>query len=98
MNKIPFGSGTCCPPRVEGITYLKIGPRQRTVGMMGLEEAFQQLYALGGEPDAVTDAELLGMARKSNYIPDRATIEVEYAVALREAYARYYIRQEQKNE
>lgn len=96
MSKIPFGKGACCPPSVEGVTYLKIGSQQRTVGMMGLETVFQQLYALGRRPDTMTEAELIGMARKSNYIPHGATTEAEYAVALREAYARFCDRRSKK--
>jgi len=96
MSGVPLGSGACCPPRAEGITYLEIGPRRIKVGMMGLETVFQQLYALGRRPEEATDAELVGMARKSNYIPERPTTEADYAVALREAYARFYARQEKK--
>ena len=90
MSKIPFGRGVCCPQSVEGVTYLKIGPQQRTVGMMGLETVLQQLYVLGREPDTVTDSELVDMARKSNYIPEGAAIEAEYAGALREAYNQFH--------
>ena len=96
MSKIPFGKGTCCPPSVEGVTYLKVGSQQRSVGMMGLETVFQQLYVLEREPDTVTETELLSMARKSNYIPEGTTIEAEYAVALREAYARFCNRRSKK--
>jgi hypothetical protein len=96
MSKIPFGRGVCCPPPVEGVTYLKIGPQQRTVGVMGLETVFQQLYGLGREPDTVTDSELVAMARKSNYIPAGATTETEYAVALREAYSQFYSHRSKK--
>ncbi len=94
MSGIPLGSGACCPPRAEGITYLEIGPRRIRAGMMGLETVFQQLYAMGRRPEEATDAELVSMARKFNYIPERATIEADYAVALREAYGHYYSRQE----
>jgi hypothetical protein len=93
MSGLPFGSGACCPPRAEGITYIKVGARGVVVGMMGLETVFRQLYALGRRPDEATDAELVGMARKFNYIPDRAAVEADYAIALREAYARFYARQ-----
>lgn len=96
MSKIPFGKGACCPPSVEGVTYLKVGPQERMVGMMGLETVFQQLDVLGREPGTVTDSELVDMARKSNYIPAGAAIEAEYAVALREAYARFCDRRSKK--
>jgi hypothetical protein len=96
MNRTPLGSGACCPPRMEGITYLEIGPRKIRVGLRGLEAVFQQLYALGRRPEEATDAELVGMARKSNYIPERAATQADYAVTLRAAYARFYARQEKK--
>ncbi len=96
MSGTPLGGGACCPPRMEGVTYLEIGPRRIRVGMMGLETVFQQLYAVGRQPGEATDAELVGMARKSNYIPERAATEADYAVALQEAYARFYARQERK--
>jgi len=56
---------------------------------------FQQLYALGRLPDDATDAELVGMARRFNYIPNWAATETDYALALREAYARFCARQKQ---
>ena len=37
MSGIPFSSGDCCLPGTEGLTYIKVGPRQRTVGMMNLD-------------------------------------------------------------
>lgn len=93
MSGIPLGGGACCPPGDGEVTYLKIGARGIVVGMMNLEQVFQQLYSLERHPDKVTDAELIEMARKFNYIPDRAAIEADYAAALREAYARFYSRQ-----
>jgi len=98
MNGIPSGSGACCPPRAEGITYLKVGARSIMVGMQGLETMFQQLRAMGRRPEETTDAELIGMTRRSNYIADRAALEADYAVALREAYARFYASQETSKE
>jgi hypothetical protein len=89
MNGVPSGNGVCCPPRAEGITYLKIGPRRILVGMLGLETIFQQLYAMGRRPEEVTAAELISMARQFNYIPERPTLEADYATALGEAYARF---------
>jgi hypothetical protein len=68
--------------------------RGHIVGMMRLETMFQQLYALGRQPDETTDAELISMARRFNYIPDLAAVEADYAVALRGAYARFHARQE----
>ncbi len=96
MTRMPPASGACCLPNVNGVTYLKVGPQGRTVGMMGLDKVFQQLVVMGRLPEDVTDAELVGMARQFNWIADKESIEAEYAVALRRAYEAYYARQEKK--
>ena len=90
------GSGACCLPNVDGITYIQIGPQGHTVGMRGLDTVFQQLFLMGRSPEDATDAELVGMARKFNWIPDKASIEADYAVALRRAYAVYHASRETK--
>jgi hypothetical protein len=89
MNQQSRGGG-CCPPGSEGITYLKLEPNQSTVGMIGIGEMFEQLYAMKRAPREATDEELVGMAREHNYIPRRAEVEVLYADALRLAYTAYY--------
>lgn len=96
MNRIPSGSGACCLPNVDGITYIKIGSQGHTVGMMGLDKVFQQLYAMGRRPEDATDDELVGMARRFNWIPEKESVEADYGVALRRAYAAFYDSQEQK--
>jgi hypothetical protein len=40
-----------------------------------------------------TDAELVRLARRSNYIPSRTAIEADYAAALRQAYTDFFSRQ-----
>lgn len=82
----------CCLPQADGLTYIKVGPRQIVVGMVGLETIFKQLLALGRLPEEISDAEIIGMARKSNYICADPEAEADYAAALRKAYARYYER------
>ena len=94
MSKMPPGSGACCLPNVNGVTYINIGSPGLTVGMMGLDKIFQQLFAMGRHPDEATDAELVGLARKFNWIPDKASIEVDYAIALRRAYTAFYASRE----
>ena len=89
MRGIPGAGSPCCPQRDNEVTLLKIGARGVVVGLMGLEAVFEQLRALGRQPEVTTDAELLGLVRRFNYIPDRASAEADYAVALREAYARF---------
>lgn len=90
MNRTPPGSGACCLPQVGGITYIQLGPQGKTVGMIGLDKVFQQLLAMGRRPEDAMDAELVGMARKFNWIPDKASIEADYAIALRLAYIAYH--------
>lgn len=88
------GSDGCCLPTAEGITYLKIGPQAHTIGMRGLDLVFQQLSLMQRNPSEVTDEELVGMARRFNWIPEKPAIEADYALALRQAYAAYYARLE----
>lgn len=92
MNRIP-SSSDCCLPRSNGITYIKIGEQGITVGMQGLEVIFQQLALLNRRAENVSDEELIGMARRYNYIPRKTSVEQDYAAALRQAYAAYLARQ-----
>ena len=94
MNKLPPGSGACCLPNVNGITYIKIGPQGDSIGLRGLDTIFQQLFAMGRRPEDVSEAELVGMARKLNWIVYKASIEAEYAVALHRAYSAFYASRE----
>jgi hypothetical protein len=97
MDKTPAGDGACCLPNSAGLTYLKVGPRGMTIGMLNLDAVFKQLFALGRHPEEATDAELLGMARRFNYIPDRPNVAADYTAALRQAYAAFCVRQEQRS-
>ena len=90
MSTMPISGSPCCSQGNDRVTYLKIGARGVVVGLVGLEAVFRQLVALGRQPDDATDAELVGMVRRYNYVPDQAAIEADYAAALREAYARFY--------
>ncbi len=94
MNKSPLGPGACFLPDVKGITYIKLGPQGEPVGMMGLKTIFLQLLAMGRRPEDATDVELVGMARKFNWIANAEAVEADYAAALRQAYAVFYARQE----
>jgi hypothetical protein len=96
MDKTPSGDGACCLPNGAGLTYLRVGPRGVTIGMLNLDAVFKQLFALGHRPEETTDAELLGMARRFNYIPDRPNVAADYAAALRPAYAAFCARQERR--
>lgn len=94
MDKRPIGSNACCLPNVEGVMYIQVGSKGHTVGMRGLDLIFKQLAAMGRLPEDASDDELIGMARRFNWIPHKASIEADYAVALRKAYAAFFTRQE----
>lgn len=98
MSGKRFSSGACCLPGAEGLTYIKVGPQQHTVGMMNLDMVFKQLFALGRRPDEVSDDDILDMARKFNYIPHKSAAEADYAEALRRAYEAFYTQQEDVDE
>lgn len=98
MGKIPIGTGACCLPNVQGLTYIKVGSKQHVVGMQNLGVIFQQLYLLKRNPQETSDEELVGMARKFNYITSKPQIEADYAAALRQAYASYFVNQEKEHE
>jgi hypothetical protein len=97
MDKTPSGDGACCLPNEESLTYLKVGSRSVTVGMMNLDTGFRQLFAMNRRPEEASDAELLGMARYFNYIPDRPGVETDYAAALRRAYVAFCARQKSES-
>jgi hypothetical protein len=90
MNKPPPGSGACCLPQMDGITYLQVGGDP--IGMRGLGTIFQQLLAMERRPEETTDEELVGMARKFNWISSNPAVEAQYAEALRKAYVAFYTR------
>ncbi len=82
-------SGCCCGERVEIVQIDVFGV---TVGLIALNQIFEQLRALGCPPDESVEDELLLMVGARNYIP--AKCEDEYRVALRREYARFCARKE----
>jgi len=69
----------------------------RLVGLVGLTQIFEQLYALGRAPDASVQDELVKMVAAKNYVPPKA--EEVYRAALVRAYAKFCAKkkkQEQK--
>lgn len=91
MSKPPFAGGACCPPRVSGITYLKVGLQKRTVGMQKLDEIFRELIDSNYTPDEVMDDRLVSMARRFNYIARNPSTEAHYAQALRRSFRAFYL-------
>lgn len=92
MGKPPFGSEACCLPAADGISYIRIGDRQIVIGMRNLDVIFEQLWLLNRTPEQVSEDELIGMARKFNYISRTPSTEKDYAEALGRAYRTYYER------
>lgn len=93
MRDKPMMGGACCPKNVSGVTQLKLGDGDPSVGIVGLEAVFEQLLALGRMPEQATDNELLEMVRAArNYIPSRREAEAKYAAALQRAYSAFYAR------
>ena len=50
MEKTPSGTGSCCLPQAQGLTYLRVGTKQHVVGMMNLEVVFRHLLLLEHSP------------------------------------------------
>ena len=89
MSSQPLMTGACCPKSDNSVTQLRLG-EGHSVGLMSLNSVFEQLRAMGRNPEEVTDEELLGMIRaQKNYITPRPAIEATYAAALRREYATF---------
>jgi len=91
LSDMPQTTGACCPKSDVRVTQLRLTDDGHTVGIVGLDTLFEQLLALGRTPDEATDAELVGMVRRQNYVPSSAA-ETLYAAALRREYAAFYAR------
>jgi hypothetical protein len=92
MSSQPTMTGACCPKSDDSVTQLRLR-EGRSVGILGLNAALEQLWALGRKPEEATDAELVGMVRaQRNYITSSPDIEALYAAALRREYASFYAR------
>jgi hypothetical protein len=84
----------CCSGRPPQLVYIKL-PRGSSVGLMGMEPLFEQLYQAGRRDDEALEAELVDQARVYNYVARGA--EKDYGWALRQAY-RCYVRAQEKGE
>jgi hypothetical protein len=77
----------CCGGGDAEVTQVAIDERGFTVGIVGLKQVFEQLYAIGRKPqDGVRD-ELLAMVKTRNYVPPSA--EERYKTALLREYAAF---------
>lgn len=77
----------CCGSGEDGVTQVAIGDRGHTVGIVGLKEVFEWLYAMGRKPEADVCDELLFMVKSRNYVPTSA--EEHYKAALLREYAAF---------
>ncbi len=79
-------AGCCSGPRDEVVQVDLFGDG-RIIGLVALNQIFEQLYALGRTPDASVQDELVKMVAAKNYVPPK--VEREYAVGLLREYTKF---------
>jgi hypothetical protein len=77
----------CCGGQREEIVQVDLFGDGRTIGLVALNQIFEQLFALGRTPHASVQDELLKMVAAKNYVPPKA--EAEYAAGLLREYAKF---------
>jgi hypothetical protein len=77
----------CCGGRDAAVTQVAIDNRGFTVGIVGLKQVFEQLYAIGRRPEPDVCDELLAMVKTRNYVPPSA--EERYKTALLREYTAF---------
>ncbi len=77
----------CCGGEREEIVQVDLFGDRRIVGLVGLNQIFEQLFAMGRAPNASMQAELVKMVAAKNYVPPKA--ETEYAAGLLREYAKF---------
>ncbi len=82
----------CCGGEREEIVQIGIG--DDAIGLIALNEIFEQLYTLGRRPDTSVENELLKMVAAKNYVPPKA--EDEYRSALVREYARFCAKKQER--
>ncbi|MGA9350478.1 MAG: NAC family transcription factor [Anaerolineae bacterium] len=85
---------SCCGGSDE-VTQVDIRGDGMTIGITGLKAAFEQLYALGLDPDDSIQDELLAMVQARNYVPRSA--EEAYKSALLREYAAFCTKKRQED-
>lgn len=80
-------SGCCSEPRDE-IVQVDLFGDGRFIGLVALNQIFEQLFVMGRAPDVSVQDELLEMVAAKNYVPPR--FEREYAAGLLREYAKFY--------
>ena len=87
----------CCGGTPEQVVQVDLFGDGRMVGLVALNQIFEQLYAMGRAPDASVQDELVKMVAAKNYVPPKA--EDVYGTGLVREYAKFCARkkkQEQK--
>ena len=79
-------SGCCCGTRIVGLRQVNVGGRG--IGIMGLDETFQEYFKKGKKPEDSTGNELVEDLKKLNFIAEGA--EEMYKKAFLTEYQRYY--------
>ena len=79
-------SGCCCGTRIVGLRQVNVGGR--SIGIMGLDETFQEYFKKGKTPEDSTGNELVEDLKKLNFIAEGA--EEMYKKAFLIEYQRYY--------
>ncbi len=82
----------CCAKPSDEVVQIGIG--DDTIGLIALNQIFEQLRVLGRLPDRSVEDELLLMVGARNYIPRRC--EDEYRDALLREYRKYYEKKEKE--
>jgi len=77
----------CCGGGDAEVTQVAIDDRGFTVGIVGLNPVFEQLYTMGRKSEAEVRDELLAMVKTRNYVPPSA--EERYKTALLREYAAF---------
>jgi hypothetical protein len=77
----------CCGGEREEIVQVDLFGDGRVIGLVALNQIFEQLYALGRAPDDSVKDELLKMVATKNYVPPK--VEREYAAGLLREYAKF---------
>lgn len=90
MGPEMWKKSACCRGQSEEIVQINVFGE--TVGLVALNQVFEQLRALGRPPDGSVQDELLKMVAAKNYVPTKA--ENEYRVALVREYARFCAQKE----
>lgn len=85
-----FGRGSsssgCCGTRIVGLRQVNVGGR--SVGIMGMDETFEEYFKKGKKPEDSTGYELVEDLKKLNSIAEGA--EEMYREAFLREYKRYY--------